>query len=113
VQKMRKGRLKRFLRMPHFNLHLELHRLDCLASHSMLDNYEFCKDQLQLLAEADLHPPRLLTGDDLIALGYPPGKLMGEILCALENTQLEGSIATRAEAEKFVHDQWSKKAASE
>jgi len=113
VQKMRKGRLKRFLRMPHFNLHLELHRLDCLASHSMLDNYEFCKDQLQLLAEADLHPPRLLTGDDLIALGYPPGKLMGEILCALENTQLEGRIATREEAEKFVHDQWSKKVASE
>ncbi len=31
VRKMRPGRLKRFLRMPDFDLHLELHRLDCLA----------------------------------------------------------------------------------
>ncbi|MEN6330759.1 MAG: CCA tRNA nucleotidyltransferase [Smithella sp.] len=113
VQKMRKGRLKRFLRMPCFDLHLELHRLDCLASHSMLDNYEFCKNQLQHLAQEDLHPPRLLTGDDLIALGFPPGKLMGEILRALENMQLEGMIATREEAEKFVIEEWNKRAAME
>ena len=113
VQKMRKGRLKRFLRMPHFNLHLELHRLDCLASHSMLDNYEFCQDQLQHLAQEDLHPPRLLTGDDLLTLGFPPGKLMGEMLRALENMQLEGVIATREEAEKFIRDEWNKRAALE
>ena len=66
--------------MPDFDLHLELHRLDCLASHGMLDNYEFCRDQLQHLAQEDLHPPRLLTGDDLIALGFTPGKIIGEIL---------------------------------
>ncbi len=113
VQKMRQGRLKRFLRMPHFTLHLELHRLDCLASHSMLDSYEFCKNQLQLLAEEDLHPPRLLTGDDLIALGFPPGKLMGEMLRALENMQLEGVIANREEAEKFIRDEWDKRATTE
>ena len=87
--------------------------MDCLASHGMLDNYEFCKDQLQLLAEEDLYPPRLLTGDDLIALGYPPGKLMGETLLALENMQLEGMIATREEAEKFVRDEWNKQAAAQ
>jgi len=113
VQKMRKGRLKRFLRMPYFGLHLELHRLDCLASHSMLDNYEFCQNQLQHMAEEDLHPPRLLTGDDLVALGFPPGKLMGEILRALENMQLEGVIATREEAEKFVRDAWDERAVIE
>jgi len=78
VQKMRPGRLKRFLRMPDFYLHLELHRLDCLASHGMLDNYEFCRDQLQHLAQDDLHPPRLLTGDDLIALDLSREKLSGK-----------------------------------
>ena len=108
VQKMRKGRLKRFLRMPDFDLHLELHRLDCLASHNKLDNYEFCRNQLQHLDEEDLHPPRLLTGDDLLALGIAPGKVMGEILRVLDNAQLEGTIATREDAEKFIREKWIK-----
>jgi len=86
VQKMRPARLKRFLRMPDFNLHLELHRLDCLASHGMLDNYEFCRNQLENLTVEELHPPRLLNGEDLIALGFTPGKIIGEILHALEGT---------------------------
>jgi poly(A) polymerase len=109
VQKMRLGRLKRFLRMPDFNLHLELHRLDCLASHGMLDNYEFCRDQLQHLAEDDLHPPRLLTGNDLIALGFTPGKIIGEILQVLEDEQLEGRIRTTEEAENYVRVNWKMK----
>jgi hypothetical protein len=108
VQKMRKGRLKRFLRMPDFDLHLELHRLDCLASHNMLDNYEFCRNQLQHLEEEDLHPPRLLKGDDLLAMGIVPGKVMGEILRVLENAQLEGTIATREDAEKLIREKWIK-----
>ena len=106
VQKMRPGRLKRFLRMPDFDLHLELHRLDCRASHGMLDNYDFCKDQLAQLEEEDLHPPRLLTGYDLIAMGFHPGKEMGEILKALEDEQLEGTITGRDEAEMFVREKW-------
>jgi len=109
VQKMRPGRLKRFLRMPDFNLHLELHRLDCLASHGMLDNYEFCRDQLQHLAQDDLHPPRLITGDDLIALGFTPGKMIGEILRNLEDEQLEGRITTQEEARDYVLANWKMK----
>lgn len=106
VQKMRPGRLKQFLRMPDFNLHLELHRLDCLASHGMLDNYEFCRDQLQSLTLDDLHPPRLLTGDDLISLGLTRGKMLGDILRALEDEQLEGRIKTPEEAINFVRANW-------
>jgi len=102
VQKMRPARLKRFLRMPDFNLHLELHRLDCLASHGMLDNYEFCRNQLENLTVEELHPPRLLNGEDLIALGFTPGKIIGEILHALEDEQMEGRISSRDEAIIFV-----------
>lgn len=108
VHKMRPGRLKRFLRMPNFDLHLELHSLDCLASHGMLDNYEFCKDKLQELDIDDLHPARLLTGNDLIELGYAPGKNMGRILQKLENEQLEGKINTKDEAIIFVKEKWEK-----
>jgi poly(A) polymerase len=89
-------------------LHLELHRLDCLASHGMLDNYEFCRGQLQNLAVEDLHPPRLLTGDDLIALGFTPGKIIGDILRALEDEQLEGRIFTQEDAKKYVQKYWKK-----
>ncbi|MFZ2399961.1 MAG: CCA tRNA nucleotidyltransferase [Smithella sp.] len=108
VQKMRPARLKRFLRMPDFDLHLELHRLDCLASHGMLDNYEFCRDQLQSLDQDDLHPPRLLTGDDLILMGFAPGKVIGKILLALEEEQLEGRIVTTEEARDYVRTKWMK-----
>ena len=108
VPKMRPGRLKRFLRMPDFNLHLELHRLDCLASHGILDNYDFCIDQLKKLEKEDLHPPRLLTGNDLIALGFSPGKIIGDILQALEDEQLEGRITTPQEAQKYIELNWKK-----
>ena len=108
VQKMRPARLKRFLRMPDFDLHLELHRLDCLASHGILDNYEFCRDQLRSLNQIDLHPPRLLTGDDLIIMGFAPGKIIGKILTALEEEQLEGKIRTTEEARDYVRVNWMK-----
>ena len=106
VQKMRPARLKRFLRMPDFDLHLQLHRLDCLASHGMLDHYEFCRAELSRAAPEELRPVRLLTGDDLMAMGYAPGRLIGEILRRLEDEQLESRIKTRGEAEAFVRHNW-------
>ena len=106
VQKMRPARLKRFLRMPNFHLHLQLHRLDCLASHGMLDHYAFCQEQLRKAEPEELHPPRLLTGDDLLAMGYAPGKRMGEMLRALEEEQLENRIHDREEAMAFVQNRW-------
>lgn len=102
VRDMRPNRLKRFLRQPAFDLHLELHRLDCLGSHGMLDNYTFCLEKLDALSVEQLHPPRLLTGGDLIARGYAPGPLFKKILNAVEDAQLNGEIQTKAEAERWV-----------
>ncbi|KAF0159505.1 MAG: poly(A) polymerase [Syntrophaceae bacterium] len=106
VQKMRPARLKRFLRMPDFHLHLQLHRLDCLASHGMLDHYDFCRHQLQNLEHEALHPPRLLSGHDLMAMGFTPGKLIGEVLRTLEEEQLENRIHNSEEAAAFVQTRW-------
>ena len=106
VKKMRPARLKRFLRMPNFQLHLQLHRLDCLASHGMLDHYEFCREQLQRTEQGELHPPRLLTGADLLSMGFIPGKQIGEILRVLEEEQLENRIRSREEAVAFVRTGW-------
>jgi poly(A) polymerase len=108
VQEMRPNRLKRFLRMPDFDLHLELHRLDCLGSHAFLDNYEFCKSKLMDVRADELHPPRLLNGDDLIAMGFSPGPLFNEILRAVEDAQLDGEISASDEARRLVRKRWRK-----
>ena len=98
VRQMRVSTLKRFLRLPHFEEHLELHRLDCLASNGYTDAYEFVKQQWENMEEDELQPPRLLTGNDLIKAGYQPGPPFGPALEAVETAQLEGEINTPAEA---------------
>ena len=102
VEKMREARLKRFLREPYFEELLELHRVDCLASHGNLRTYEFCTRKLEEIHAEALRPPRLLDGDELMAMGHPPGPELGEILSAIEDEQLEGRISTREEARDFA-----------
>jgi len=102
VQRMRESTLKRFLRLPRFDEHLELHRLDALASNGWLEDYEFVKRRRDELSEERLRPPRLISGDDLVEEGYRPGPLFTEILAAVEDAQLEGAIATRDEALDLV-----------
>ncbi len=102
VEKMRESRLKRFLREPYFDELLELHRVDCLASHGNLRTHEFCTRKLGEIREETLRPSRLLDGNDLMAMGHPPGPKLGEILTAIEDEQLEGRIATREEARDFA-----------
>jgi poly(A) polymerase len=112
VREMRPGNLKRLLRQPWFPELLELHRIDCLASHGQLDLYDFCQAQLATVGAHGLRPPRLLTGDDLVAAGWAPGPAMGRALQALEDEQLEGRVTTRNQAEDFVR-QWAAAAPGE
>jgi poly(A) polymerase len=98
VTKMRASTLKRFLRLRHFRDHLELHRLDCLASNGHRESYDFVLRKLAEFSVPTLHPPRLLSGRDLIAAGYAPGPAFAEALEAVETAQLEGEIHTSGEA---------------
>ncbi len=98
VPNMRVSTLKRFLRTPHFEEHLELHRLDCLASNGRTDVYEFVKSKLAEFKTEQLRPPRLLTGDDLIKAGYAPGPAFKRVIELTETAQLEGEIETREQA---------------
>ena len=106
VQRMRESTLKRFLRRPSFPDHLELHRMDCLASHGDLTNWEFCKKKLLEMGPEEMRPVRLLTGDDLIRMGYSPGPIFSEILTRVEDAQLEGRITTREEAVEWTERQY-------
>lgn len=98
VRQMRLSTLKRFLCLPHFHEHLELHRLDCLASNGYTDSYEFVKQKLGEMGQEELRPQPLITGRDLIDEGYRPGPDFGRALEAVENAQLEGEISTREAA---------------
>ncbi len=97
VTQMRESTLKRFMRMPGFEEHMALHRLDCLSSHGSLDNYEFVRRKLTELPPEQLKPARLVTGRDLIEAGYRPGPMFGIVLDEIEDAQLEGRIATKDE----------------
>jgi poly(A) polymerase len=99
---MRPATLKRFLRQEGIGELLELARIDALAASGNLQYYEFCRDRLAVLSPAEMHPPPLISGDDLIALGYRPGPRFGEILQAVEEAQLEGALASREDALAWV-----------
>jgi tRNA nucleotidyltransferase/poly(A) polymerase len=102
VQNMRVARLKRFMARPTFDDELELHRVDCLGSHGLLDNYEFLGRRREEFASEPLIPPPLLTGHDLIAMGWKPGPEFKEVLDAVQMGQLEGTLRTRDEALSWV-----------
>lgn len=98
VKQMRLSTLKRFLCLSRFDEHLELHRLDCLASNGYKESYRFIQDKLAEFSKEELKPPKLITGRDLIDAGYRPGPDFARALEAVETAQLEGQIATREEA---------------
>src|SRR5579863_8227313 len=103
---MKESTFKRFVRMPRFDEHLELHRMDCLSSHGDLSAYNFTREKINAMPVAAMRPAPLITGDDLIASGYAPGPRFKKILSAVEDGQLEGRLRSRDEALTFVHSEF-------
>jgi poly(A) polymerase len=102
VGRMKESTLKRFLRLPEFQEHLELHRLDAMSSNRRLENYEIARCKFEEYTAEHLQPAPLLTGTDLIGMGYEPGPQFSRILALLEDAQLEGRIRSREEAIDLV-----------
>ena len=104
VQRMKESTIKKFLRLPSFEEHLELHRMDCQSSHGDLTSYNFMRGKLASTPKETMRPRPLVTGNDLIAVGYKPGPRFKEILSAVEDAQLEGELANKEAAMKFVRE---------
>lgn len=102
VQNMRTAKLKRFMAREGFAEELELHRVDCQSSHGALDNYDFLKTKAEEFANEPLIPPPLVTGHDLMALGWKPGPHFGPVLEAVQTAQLEGTLTTSEEALAWI-----------
>lgn len=102
VQNMRVAKLKRFMARDGFEDELELHRVDCTSSNGMLDNHVFLRAKQEEFASQPLIPEPLITGDDLKKLGMRPGPKFKEILDAVSNRQLEGTLKSSDEALDWV-----------
>lgn len=105
---MRPATLKRLLADEGFDELCRLARIDALASSCNLGPILFCEAKRRELAAEELRPPRLLGGRDLLAMGYPAGPRIGEILRAVEDAQLDGVLRTEADAQAFVRDRFSR-----
>jgi poly(A) polymerase len=109
VERMRAATLKRFVRLPRFEEHMELHRLDCTSSNRRLQSYDFIRRMLEETPPEQIRPAKLLTGNDLSEMGYKPGPVFSQILASLEDAQLEGKIATQSEARRYVSSKFRPK----
>ncbi len=102
AQNMRESTLKRLFAEPGFEQLAELHRADALASWGNLEDYNYVMQQRQQLSRQEVEPPRLITGHDLIDMGYEPGPLFGEVLERVRDAQLEGEVTTEEEARELA-----------
>ncbi len=103
---MRKAKLRRFLARDDIDLHIALHQADCAASHGFSDVLAFLRAQRAAFENEPAVPPPLLTGRDLIGLGYPTGPSMGRILRWVQDEQLEGRLDDTAAAVRRVREEF-------
>jgi poly(A) polymerase len=104
--RMKASTLKRFFRLPGFEEHLALHRMDCRAGSGNLEHWEFVRERYEAMPEEVVRPRPLITGRELIAAGYRPGAGFKEMLRAVEDAQLEGTIGTAEEALRLVRERF-------
>ena len=108
VKNMRESKIKRLLSRDTFETELELHRIDCLASHGDIENYYFLKKRQEEYAQEEIEPEPLINGHNLIELGYKPGPIFKRILNRICDLQLENKLRTKEEALEYVKKHFTK-----
>jgi poly(A) polymerase len=103
---MRVSTLKRFLAQDGIDELLELARIDALASNKDLSKVDFCRAKQREFGAAQLKPPPLIRGRDLLALGLEPGPRFRAILDAVEEAQLENRLTSREQALAWVRAEY-------
>lgn len=98
IEEMKRSKLLRFVRQENFEELLELHRMDAIAGSGNMCHWEYAKRAWEDTPVAVMRPERLVTGDDLIAMGYKPGPQFKDALELVETLQLEGMVETRDQA---------------
>jgi poly(A) polymerase len=109
VKEMKESTLKRFFRLRDFDEHLALHRLDALSSSGNLELYEYAGERYRATPPQVAKPTLYVTGEDLIAAGYKPGKEFQAMLALAEDAQLEGRIHTKSEGLSLIQAAFPRK----
>jgi poly(A) polymerase len=104
--RMRRATLKRMLSEEGFEELLQLALLDTLASSSALGFYHFCRRAMATMSDAEIRPPPLISGDDLIAMGLTPGPSFKRILHEVEDQHLDGALKTRDDALHYLREHY-------
>jgi poly(A) polymerase len=103
VFNMREATLQRLIRDPLFPDLLALHRAAATATDGNQACWEFARSRHQeFLASPPADLSKILTGEDLIALGLKPGPRFSEILRLVEDRVLERGIETKEQALEYV-----------
>ncbi len=103
VREMRGAKLRKLIADPNFPLELELHRLDCISCHGMLEGFVYLRDKLRETPEVELPQP-WVTGAMLVHAGCPPGPAFKVVLEQTFEAQLGGSVKNAGEALRFALD---------
>lgn len=106
IPEMRESKRKRFVREEGFDDLVRLCHIDCLVSGRDPWEIKWINDYKNQLEPEAVRPEPLLTGHDLIQMGYLPGPLFAEILHALEDAQLEGALTSPDSAREFIQSRW-------
>jgi poly(A) polymerase len=110
VRQMRQSTLRKLAGASTFPLDLELHRLDCLASHGDLGNYEFLLNFSKQVAAEPILPAPWVKGDDLMAMGIPAGREVGRWKSLAYDAQLEERFHTREDLLRWLAGEIAKSA---
>jgi poly(A) polymerase len=102
---MRASTLKRLLARETFDDELELHRIDCRASHGDLSIYDFLVSRQAELSAELLKPEPLLRGKDVMERGVEAGPRVGELLREAYELQLDGRLRDRDAALAWLEGQ--------
>ena len=69
-----------------------------------------CLQILELFKEKDIvHPPPLINGHDVMAMGYSSGPRVGQILNFIRQNQVDGEIKNREEALRMLEERFGNK----
>lgn len=113
VKNMRPAKWKAMMMAPTFPMELELHRLDCLCSNKIMDNYLFLLEKHKEHKEKPPIVSPFINGKDLIKLGLNPGPLFGKILKAVFEHQMDGEVKSKRAAISWIKKKYINKTVSE
>lgn len=102
VHEMRASKWKRIIAEATFPLELELHRIDCISSHRKLNNYILLLDRIYEQENSIQLPKPLITGKDLLELGFKPGPEIGKLLKQVADMQLEEKLKSKEDALDWI-----------